>query len=1063
MRYFFIYIIALFFFIKINPSFAQVSNELSIENWDSKNPPLRIYPLGKKYVNDPAKFPGPIEITASMEEVPMGDQGCVDFTVSNFNDITRMEFTITSSTLYLEYVEITNIGLPGMTQADFNGNPASGLITVEWENLAGATVPDGTLAFSACFTAIGNVSTVKRSVGFGTIPVVIYATDLANGTEDIGINTTDGGITIISNIPPLEEVAAADITGTNCNDEMGGAIDITVNGGVPPYTFAWSNMEMTEDINNLTAGNYTLTITDSNSPSTTLELSYLVPGDFEIPISDAGSAQTITCILQTVILDGSISSTGADFSYNWSSPDGGTIIGADNMITADVNSPGTYELLVTNNSNGCTSMSATTVSENTTLPLADAGEDFALDCISASFILDGSNSEAGMNIGYNWTTTDGTINANETTNMAEITDVGTYTLTVINSDNGCESTDEVVVTEALMPVADAPATLQLDCINPNLIIDASASSSGMDLTYEWTTTDGNIIADGNTLMPSVDAAGTYDLLITNTTNDCTDNLSVIIESANIPEAILGMDTLINCDNPVITLDGSMSSSGMNISYQWTTPTGNIISGASTASAEIDMPGTYELLVTNTSNDCTASETITVTGSTEEPIADAGMTMELGCSSTSVILDGSASSTGSSIIYEWTTADGDIIDGADTPNAEVSSAGTYMLLVSNTDNNCMAMSSVEVTAASNLPVADAGMEVQVSCSGVEATLDGSASSAGANYTYEWTTMNGNIISGSTTLTPSINAVGTYQLTVLDTDTDCESISTVMVSLDDSLVPANVLGEDFSTCEDSVFVMANLPDGATGLWSGFAAPNIQMPESPETPITLLIPGENNFVWTLSIEGCPSYSRDTINIFREGIPQVNEDQETIDMNSPVVQVNVIDNDNLNSVSDWDIVFTGLPSAEEGTFEDLGDGLFDFTVAQDFIGTIQIPYEICNFACPTLCDSTAAFIIVNDTRMPPSFDSLAVVNGITPNGDGINDEFIFDILDIGMDEYPNNEFIVFNRWGDVVYEAKPYNNDWSGQNKNGNDLPEGTYYYILRLNLSDSEIIRGDITILR
>jgi gliding motility-associated-like protein len=91
-------------------------------------------------------------------------------------------------------------------------------------------------------------------------------------------------------------------------------------------------------------------------------------------------------------------------------------------------------------------------------------------------------------------------------------------------------------------------------------------------------------------------------------------------------------------------------------------------------------------------------------------------------------------------------------------------------------------------------------------------------------------------------------------------------------------------------------------------------------------------------------------------------------------------------------------------------------------------------------------------------------VPNGITPNGDGLNDELVFDVLlNNPSTEFPDNEIIIFNRWGDVVYQAKPYNNDWRGTNQSGNELPQGTYYYILRLSIADGEILRGDITILK
>ena len=88
---------------------------------------------------------------------------------------------------------------------------------------------------------------------------------------------------------------------------------------------------------------------------------------------------------------------------------------------------------------------------------------------------------------------------------------------------------------------------------------------------------------------------------------------------------------------------------------------------------------------------------------------------------------------------------------------------------------------------------------------------------------------------------------------------------------------------------------------------------------------------------------------------------------------------------------------------------------------------------------------------------------NAITPNGDGVNDALIFDIIALQPDKFPNNELIIFNRWGNVVHKSRPYNNDWQGTGRNGKPLPHGTYYYILRLNLADGEVIQGDVTILK
>ncbi len=69
---------------------------------------------------------------------------------------------------------------------------------------------------------------------------------------------------------------------------------------------------------------------------------------------------------------------------------------------------------------------------------------------------------------------------------------------------------------------------------------------------------------------------------------------------------------------------------------------------------------------------------------------------------------------------------------------------------------------------------------------------------------------------------------------------------------------------------------------------------------------------------------------------------------------------------------------------------------------------------------------------------------------------------LEANPTAYPDNELIIFNRWGDVVYRAAPYQNDWDGT-ANGQVLPEGTYYWVLKLDISEGGISRGEVTILK
>ena len=94
--------------------------------------------------------------------------------------------------------------------------------------------------------------------------------------------------------------------------------------------------------------------------------------------------------------------------------------------------------------------------------------------------------------------------------------------------------------------------------------------------------------------------------------------------------------------------------------------------------------------------------------------------------------------------------------------------------------------------------------------------------------------------------------------------------------------------------------------------------------------------------------------------------------------------------------------------------------------------------------------------------FDALGtcgihVYTGITPNGDGSNDEWWID----GIRAFHKNDVAIFNRWGMRVWEGKNYDNDkviWKGTNSSGAPLPDGTYYYVVNLYDTDGKRIFTD-----
>lgn len=96
---------------------------------------------------------------------------------------------------------------------------------------------------------------------------------------------------------------------------------------------------------------------------------------------------------------------------------------------------------------------------------------------------------------------------------------------------------------------------------------------------------------------------------------------------------------------------------------------------------------------------------------------------------------------------------------------------------------------------------------------------------------------------------------------------------------------------------------------------------------------------------------------------------------------------------------------------------------------------------------------------EVPITCEGIVFDNLITPNGDGANDAWSVP----GIEDFPKNELVIFNRWGDIVYEKSPYDNSWQGTNTDGDPLPIGAYFFNLKLNDTAETEYAGSISILR
>lgn len=99
--------------------------------------------------------------------------------------------------------------------------------------------------------------------------------------------------------------------------------------------------------------------------------------------------------------------------------------------------------------------------------------------------------------------------------------------------------------------------------------------------------------------------------------------------------------------------------------------------------------------------------------------------------------------------------------------------------------------------------------------------------------------------------------------------------------------------------------------------------------------------------------------------------------------------------------------------------------------------------------------------TVLDRRFPCMDIRPVITPDGDGLNEAFIINCIE----EMADNRVLIYNRWGQLVYEARNYDNNWRGITTDGQQVPDGAYYYVLEFTDNEGKRVqvKGSITILR
>ncbi len=905
--------------------------------------------------------------------------------------------------------------------------------------------PLSTASSGVDFSALPTSITIPAGDSVYFLPVNVVSDFIAEGNETIILDLESSCSCEmpfvelqIADMDPLEVLLVGD---TLCNSAIV-TLAPDVSGGLTGYTYLWNTGETTPTISvsPTTTTEYELTVTDLCGNQNEASTQVVITQSPTALIS--GYAQLCTGNTTAAL---QIDFTGEGpwdivYTINNTAPISINNI-TDNPYMVEATIPGTYLLssVSTANCEGDVQGAGTVTAVELDLTITT-------ETVNCPQWNDGSiNVEVGGGFGpYNFDWDVAGLSGSNPGNLP----VGDYAVTVTDVF-GC-TTEELITVEfdSGIPELEAGTDETLTCSTTSLNLNGTATS-GNNYSYLWTTVDGNILAGANTLTPIIDAGGTYQLEVTNDLTGCvlSDQLAITYDTAApIPVVNIVGPSSLDCISTATVLDGSNSQPVGVLDFEWTTLDGTITIGDETLpAAEVTAGGTYQLEITNENNGCSLNTSITIAQDVDLPQIDIITPMPLTCIEALVSIDASGSSAGATLLYSWATTNGNISSGDDTLLPEVDEPGLYTLTIFNTANNCEQSASVLVEEDVEPPIANAGaMPEMIDCNTPTVLLDGMASSDGPGFTYVWSTLDGNIVSGGNSMMPEVDAGGTYILLVTDTGNGCTANDEVNVAENPAMPYDLELEATPPLCHDGVGSIA-----ATAVLGG-EGPYLFSPDEglnfyADTLFWGLTPGSYSLL-VQDANGCEY--EETITI-----PNVQEVQVVMD---PLVELQLGESYQLEAM-------LGIPLTAIDTIIWTPT---EYLSCTDCLDPFVAPWETTQFEI-TVIDHNGCTardeVLVNVSKDRKVY----IPNAFSPNGDGANDRFMIYAREFGIKSV--KRFELYSRWGEKVFGANnflPNDPDYGWDGRMGNEkMAPGVFVYYAEIEFIDgfTEIYKGDFTLMQ
>ena len=694
-------------------------------------------------------------------------RGTTPYTYSWSNGTTTQDL-ITAST-----------GSYTVTVTDTKGCTATASASISVDTAKTIRVTVDSISGSSCTTATNGAIYITPLRG-----TTLYTYSWSNGTttQDL-INVAAGSYTVaVTDNKGCTATASASISvdtaktirvtvdsisGSSCTTATNGAIYITPSRGTLPYTYNWSNSTTTQDLINVAAGSYTVTVTDSKGCTAQAISSITVDTSKSVRIA-IDSVIGSSCI---VAANGAIYVTPSrgttPYTYTWNN---GTT--AQDLINTVA---GSYTVTVTD-SKGCTAQATASITVDTSKSVR-----VAIDSVIGSSCMVATNgavyitpSSGSAPYTYSWS------NGATTQDLLHVSS-GSYTVTVTDN-NGCiaHAAAGISVDTSKSVHVTIDSVVQSTC---NSALDGAiyVSPSGGTSPYTYSWSNGTTTQDLLNVM-----AGSYTVTVTDNSGcNAQASASVSVDTNDAIHITVNTVTNASCNTAIngsvnVTVTGGL----IPYTYAWS-------NGSGTQDLTNVASGTYTLTVTD-SKGCNASLAATIgidTAKAVKIVIDSITGVNcLAINSGAVFTTTSGGST--PYVYVWS-------NGTSLANLIGVPIGTYTVSVKDAAG-CIASATATVANIPSL-ILSLNVDSNIKCNG-DANGIISALVTGGSGTYQYSFGN-----GATTSTIGNLAAGTYSVTVTDANSGCTATTSIdLVQPDILAAVATVTNTSCITSNGSVII-------------------------------------------------------------------------------------------------------------------------------------------------------------------------------------------------------------------------------------------------------------------